>query len=161
MAKLTGKQERFCREYKIDFNATRAAVAAGYSKKTAHVIGPENLEKPIIKKRLSQLTGKTVKKLELTEEMVLKEMMLIAFQNTYEIQRKIDNGEDLTLAEQKAISGVSKSRNQFGETTTYKVSDKTKGLEMLGKYLAMFKDKLEVSGTISHREILDNIKTSK
>jgi hypothetical protein len=36
-ARLTAKQERFCQEYPKDFNATRAALAAKYSKKQ-HII---------------------------------------------------------------------------------------------------------------------------
>lgn len=43
---LTAKQERFCQEYVIDWNGTRAAIAAGYSKKTAYSIAGENLKKP-------------------------------------------------------------------------------------------------------------------
>lgn len=46
--KLTAKQLRFCQEYMIDRNACAAAKRAGYSKKTAHVIGPENLGKPAV-----------------------------------------------------------------------------------------------------------------
>ena len=44
--KLTPKQQQFVREYLIDFNATQAAIRAGYSPKTAQVIGAENLKKP-------------------------------------------------------------------------------------------------------------------
>lgn len=46
--KLTEKQKRFCDEYLISLNATEAAVKAGYSPRTARVIGPENLQKPVI-----------------------------------------------------------------------------------------------------------------
>lgn len=46
--KLTPKQRRFVDEYLRDFNGTRAAVAAGYSKKTAYSIAWENLRKPEI-----------------------------------------------------------------------------------------------------------------
>jgi hypothetical protein len=42
---LTPKQESFVEEYLIALDATQAAIRAGYSKKTAHVIGPENLGK--------------------------------------------------------------------------------------------------------------------
>jgi phage terminase small subunit len=49
MAKLTDKQRRFVDEYCIDLNATRAAIRAGYSEKTARSIGDENLTKPDIK----------------------------------------------------------------------------------------------------------------
>lgn len=62
--KLTDKQKRFCEEYVIDWNATRSAIAAGYSENTAQVIGSENLTKPIIndyieeiQKDLSKLAG--------------------------------------------------------------------------------------------------------
>lgn len=58
--KLTGKQKVFCDEYLKDFNATRAAIAAGYSKETARSIASENLTKPDIKafiqKRLAELS---------------------------------------------------------------------------------------------------------
>ena len=51
---LTAKQEAFVNEYLISRNATRAAIAAGYSEKTAYAIGWENLRKPEIAKVISQ-----------------------------------------------------------------------------------------------------------
>ena len=64
MKKLTPKQARFVDEYMVDLNATQAAIRAGYSKKTARVIGGENLLKPalaeaitIAKEKLSQSTS--------------------------------------------------------------------------------------------------------
>ena len=51
---MTEKQKHFCIEYLIDLNATQAAIRAGYSKKTAKVIGQENLTKPDIKKYIEQ-----------------------------------------------------------------------------------------------------------
>ena len=54
MRTITEKQKRFVDEYLIDLNATQAAIRAGYSKKTAHVIGPENLEKPDIKQQIDR-----------------------------------------------------------------------------------------------------------
>jgi phage terminase small subunit len=48
MENLTEKQKIFCEEYVVDWNATRAAKAAGYSEKTAGAIGAENLTKPLI-----------------------------------------------------------------------------------------------------------------
>ncbi len=55
MSKLTDKQEMFCREYVVDWNATRAAIAAGYSEKTAYSIGNENLKKPEIKEYIEEI----------------------------------------------------------------------------------------------------------
>lgn len=45
---LTPKQSLFIQEYLKNFNATKAAIAAGYSEKTARQIGSENLSKPYI-----------------------------------------------------------------------------------------------------------------
>src|SRR3972149_3261472 len=45
---LTRKQQRFVEEYTVDFNATQAAMRAGYSARTAYSIGNENLRKPEI-----------------------------------------------------------------------------------------------------------------
>jgi len=46
---LTQKQNNFIVEYCVDWNATQAAIRAGYSQRTAHSIGAENLTKPLIK----------------------------------------------------------------------------------------------------------------
>ncbi|HEX7048642.1 MAG TPA: terminase small subunit [Longimicrobiales bacterium] len=52
--KLTAKQRRFIEEYCVDFNATQAAIRAGYSKRTAYAIGAENLRKPQIREAIEQ-----------------------------------------------------------------------------------------------------------
>lgn len=48
--KLTPKQKKFCEAYlgEAKFNATKAAILAGYSEKTAGSTGYENLKKPEI-----------------------------------------------------------------------------------------------------------------
>ena len=43
---MNDRQKRFVEEYLVDFNATQAAIRAGYSPKTAYSIGNENLKKP-------------------------------------------------------------------------------------------------------------------
>ena len=51
---MTDKQKRFCDEYLVDYNATQAAVRAGYSAKTAYSIGNDNLKKPELKNYIDQ-----------------------------------------------------------------------------------------------------------
>lgn len=53
---LTGKQQAFVDEYLKTRNATKAAIAAGYSAKTAYSIGSENLKKPEIDEVIRQRT---------------------------------------------------------------------------------------------------------
>ena len=43
---LTRRQQIFCQEYLVDFNATRAAKAAGYKAKNLSVAGSEILRNP-------------------------------------------------------------------------------------------------------------------
>jgi phage terminase small subunit len=52
---MTIKQDLFIREYLKTWNATEAAINAGYSKRTAYSIGEENLKKPEIKEALEKL----------------------------------------------------------------------------------------------------------
>lgn len=47
--KLTAKQQKFVDEYVVSGNATQSALKAGYSQRTARIIGQENLTKPAIK----------------------------------------------------------------------------------------------------------------
>lgn len=61
---LTQKQRIFCEEYIKTTNATKAAIAAGYSEKTARSIGSENLTKPdisaYIKDRLEEINREQI-----------------------------------------------------------------------------------------------------
>lgn len=79
MQELTTKQQRFIEEYVIDFNATRAAINAGYSEKTARSIGCELLTKPdirsAIKQRLEELSADAYVSREVILTGLLKEAM--------------------------------------------------------------------------------------
>lgn len=79
MSKLTDKQKIFCKEYIIDFNATRAAEAAGYSKKYARHQGSENLAKLDIQEEIKRLTKGRNERLEVTADRVVQELAKIGF----------------------------------------------------------------------------------
>lgn len=51
---LTAKERRFVEEYCNCFNATKAAIRAGYSERSAQQIGSENLLKPVISKAVKE-----------------------------------------------------------------------------------------------------------
>jgi phage terminase small subunit len=72
--KLTGKQNAFIGEYLIDFNATRAAEAAGYSKASARLIGSENLTKPYIAAEIARRTAIIANKIGLLVEDVIRDI---------------------------------------------------------------------------------------
>lgn len=78
MAKLTKKMEVFIQEYLVDLNATRAAIAAGYSPNTAAEMGYENLNKPQIKAKIDEVLSKRIEKLELTADHFAQRLEKIA-----------------------------------------------------------------------------------
>jgi len=67
VAKLTNKQQAFCEHYVSNgFNATQAAISAGYSEKTAGSIGGENLQKPEIVQEIAKFQARVADKAEIT-----------------------------------------------------------------------------------------------
>jgi phage terminase small subunit len=84
--KLTPKQEKFCQEYIVDLNATQSAIRAGYSVRTARSLGQENLTKPDIQERLSELRSEQEKRVEITADAVLKELASIGFGSLSEME---------------------------------------------------------------------------
>lgn len=76
---LTAKQRRFVEEYLVDLNATKAAIRAGYSARTAHSVGHENLKKPEIAKAIQEAQAKRSKRTEITQDRVLRELARIGF----------------------------------------------------------------------------------
>lgn len=82
---LTAKQKRFIQEYLIDLNATQAAIRAGYSPKTAEVIGFENLRKPKIEEAIQKAIEKRSERIEITADMVLQRWWDIATADPNEI----------------------------------------------------------------------------
>jgi len=79
MQNLTTKQHRFVEEYVIDFNASRAAISAGYSEKTARSISSELLTKPdirrAVKTHLDELSTDSYVSREVILTGLLKEAM--------------------------------------------------------------------------------------
>jgi len=120
---LTDKQARFCKEYVIDFNASRAAKAAGYSLKTAEKIGSENLKKVDVQKEIKRLQVKTNKKLEVTAERVVEELARIGFSDEFNLKGfdKLDMANKL-----KAIEMLARHTGTFNNDESGKAVIKVK-----------------------------------
>jgi len=142
---LTGKQEAFCNEYLVDLHCTNAAIRAGYSEDTAYSIGSENLKKPEIRARISELRDQTGRGYNITRERIAQELALIAFGDTKNI---FDENGSLKSPENwsnegRIISSYEESVTEFGDEKTggTKVSkkvrqwEKTKAIELLTKIM--------------------------
>ena len=153
---MTKKQKRFIEEYLIDLNATQAAIRAGYSPDTAKAIGCENLTKPDIRAHIDRAMAERSKRTGVNADRVVQELAKIAFVNVTEVidPKTATVREDALPEDTAAIQSVKvKTFGEDGLEREIKMADKLKALEMLGRHLGMFKDKLELSGG------LDNEKT--
>lgn len=114
---LTPKEERFCYEYAIDFNATQAAIRAGYSKRTARSIGCENLTKPDIKERIRKLKANLSEASGISALRVLNEHAKIAFSSMAHLHNtwiKKKEFEALTDEQKACISEIdTKLRTEY------------------------------------------------
>lgn len=77
---LTPKEERFVAEYLIDANATRAALAAGYSERTADRIGSHVLARQRVKAAIRKALAEQQKRTLIKADQVLLDINAIADQ---------------------------------------------------------------------------------
>lgn len=74
-SKFTPKQDRFCREYLVDLNATQAARRAGYSPRTANEQGARLLANASVKSRIAELQAEVAERLNITVDDVTKMLL--------------------------------------------------------------------------------------
>ncbi|HAC2411867.1 TPA_asm: terminase small subunit [Listeria monocytogenes] len=111
--KLTKKQIIFCEEYVANFgNATKAAIAAGYSKKTAYSIANENLKKPELQEYIAQLTeaANSERLMKVEEALSISASIARGEPQAYEYIEYDESGDQIAF-ERKAISASVKERN--------------------------------------------------
>lgn len=165
MAKLTAKQKAFIQEYLKDLNATQAYMRAGYkaNENVARTNSSRLLANANIQAEIEKAMARREKRTEVTQDRVVKELSKVAFSNitdycSFTTQKTVIDYEDdgtpiygyIQVVEMKdsneidptAISEISTKDNHF----RFKLYDKLKAIELLGKHLGMFKDKVELSG---------------
>lgn len=158
---LTPKQQRFAEEYLIDMNATRAAIRAGYSKKTAEQQGYQLLHKTLVLNAINTAAQARSERTQVTADMVVKELARIGFSDLRNVLTKsgqlVDpqDWDDDTAGAISSIEVVAKlggngdDNEPIEYTHKIKTWDKNSALEKLGKHLGMFVDKSEVKETLT------------
>lgn len=167
---LSLKEQVFVREFLKDGNGTRAAIAAGYSAKSASVTGSKLQRKAKVAAELAKLREKLLAKHEISAEKVLQALADVAFFDPRkffeqgvvvmtdgtkvftERLRLVSELDDVTV---KALKGcdVEKLFKHFGKgqaeesgtITKIRFADRLEALELLGRHLKLFTDKLEVT----------------
>jgi len=145
--KLTAKQALFVKEYLVDFNATQAAIRAGYSKKTASAIGHELMGKPHILAAICTEMENRNKRAEIDADYVLRRLVDIDQMDVIDIME--DDGSLKPVREWPKVwrqfiagmdvaemfEGGGKDLAVVGVLKKLKWPDKLKNLELLGKHI--------------------------
>jgi phage terminase small subunit len=161
--KLTAKEEAFCKEYVIDWNATRAAIHAGYSKRTARTIASQNLSKLNIRERITELE----KAKGMAREEVIARLSDQARATHYPFIRIDDDGfvyfdfsdqealkhlhliKKIKSKRERQIRGKGELQEEWeGEWVEVELHDPQRALELLGKHHSLFLDRDEKGNPI-------------
>lgn len=157
---MTPKQHRFIEEYLVDLNATEAAKRAGYSAKTAHSVGHENLRKPEIAAAVAEAQKKRGDRTEVTADRVLAELGRIGFSDLRQCFTKaghLRNPEDWPDSVATAVASVEvvtrpgaevdeNGRREIEYVHKIRLWDKNSALEKIAKHLGMFVERHEHTG---------------
>lgn len=184
---MTEKQKIFVDEYLIDLNATRAYRVAYPSVKkdeTAAAAAARLLKNVKVQDYVNKRMRDRVRRTEITQDMVVRELAAIAFSKASDYARVIEKQaavtapdgtriplkdgsgnpvmiKDVELAltdrltedQQRALAGIKQGKYGIEVASC----DKVRALELLGRHLGMFKDRVEVSGMQEEMSKLDDL----
>ncbi len=145
MAELTEKQKRFVSEYLIDLNATQAAIRAGYSEKTAEQGAAQLLRNIKVQEVIQAALKERQARTELTADEVINDLREL---------------RDMCMGRKRIVVSIKKQEENgdeyYEDTEIIKFDPQgaNKSLELLGKHLRLFVEKMEVSGNVGV-EVLD------
>ena len=132
----------------VDCNATNAALRAGYAEKSAHVTGARLLKNANVQEKIAELGKEISRQTGITAERVVAELAKKAFSDVRKLFDK--DGELIPISELDddtantvASFKVKRLGNSPVEIVEVKQYDSLKALELIGKHLGMFVEKVE------------------
>jgi len=162
--KKDNRRRIFVHEYIQDFNATRAYIAAGYSEEGAGQSASRLLKNTNIREQIARLLEDRCRELAITKDRVLRETALLAFANMEDYMRVQDGDAyvDLSKLSRSQAAAIQEITSEVyvdgyegtGEErqpirvkrTKLKLAEKRGALELLGKHLTLFHDRIEHTG---------------
>lgn len=143
---LPEKQQLFVLEYMKDLNGTGAAIRANYSEKTARQQASRLLSNVNIQNAIAELKAERNGRLSIDVDYVVK-TIVETIERCSQASPVLNRHGDTVLGE--APDGTLKPIYKYDATNVLK------GAELLGRHLAMFTDKTEISGSMAISSISD------
>jgi len=152
MSKVGAREDCFVEEYLIDLNPTQAALRAGYSPATAKeayrwIKEGDSREKPRLRARIEMAMAERSRRTGVTADRVVRELARLAFADITEVvdTKHATVKSDAAKDDRAAIASVKIKTGADYTEREVKLHDKTKALEMLGRHLGMFVDRVAIT----------------
>ena len=168
-SKLTPKQEKFCLNYLKMGNATQAAIAAGYSKRTANRIASQNLSKLDIVTRLKELNAKVASSSIMDVQERKERLTEIARARLTDFMELGADGSWVNIGpETKGSAAIQEihSRTEYDKDgnaptiyTSVKLLDPMKAIDLLNKIDRIYTDGLQVN--VDNRSVTIQVVSDK
>jgi phage terminase small subunit len=148
---MTPKQEQFVQAYLLDPNATKAAIAAGYSPKTAQEQGSRLLSNVMVAEAIAKAQTERAERVEVTADEILRELKRIGLGNARDVMSwgpdgvRLKPSSQLTEDQAATVAEASQSITQHGGSIKLKMHDKVAALTLMGKHLGMFTDRVDLT----------------
>ena len=150
MAKMSAKQQRFAEEYMLDLNGTQAAIRAGYSPKTAQEQASRLLSNVMVSAAVDRAKADRSARTGINADRILEELAKIGFANIADLTGFLHGaaqGERVDTAAVQSLR-VKTIPTEEGEIVEreLRMADKLKALELMGKHVDLFADRLKLEG---------------
>jgi phage terminase small subunit len=106
---LDPKRRRFVEEYAVDWNATQAAIRAGYSAKTAQQQGSRLLLNVVVQAALGEIMQERAERCKITVDDAIAELTKLGFANMLDYMRIGEDGDpfvDLSALTKAKAAGL-------------------------------------------------------
>lgn len=155
---LTAREQAFVQGYLKSLNATQAAIEAGYSENCADVTSCRMMKKKRIKDAIQAGMDKRSERVQVDADTILRELLHLstvdvtqAFDDMGQLKPLSEIPEDVrrsisALEVNELFAGQGEEKTAIGLAKKIKFYDKTKALELLGKHLKLFTDRVEHGG---------------
>ncbi len=147
MKKLTPQQERFCEEYIVDLNASKAAIRAGYSEKSCRAIASELMTKSQIQDRIIELKLARTERVQVDADFVLRKYYLAADLDIFHFLQpdgSWKNLKDIPEEYRRLITSIDFAPYDPGKILNIKFVSKKSSIDMLAKHTGVLTEKVEI-----------------
>ena len=138
----------------MDLNATKAAIRAGYSAKTASEIGYENLRKPQIKKLIAEGEAKALAKADLSAQNVLEAIRRHLMRDVRQLVGKDGKFKPLEELSSNEAAIIDKIVEADDGTVKYRIDSLHKWVEMAAKHFSLLTERVKL---VDHRHVEDKL----